>query len=56
MNNEMFHSLQRLLEYVANDERKDFEANGEPQGHIYQDILILEKYVQRSFHNEASND
>ena len=47
MNAEQLRSLARLLDYVAEDEQKHFEASSpeEREDHIYLDILILQDYL-----------
>ena len=47
MNAEQLRSLTRLLDYVAEDEQKHFEASSpeERDNHIYHDILILQDYL-----------
>ena len=47
MNAEQLRSLARLLDYVAEDEQKHFEACSpeEREDHIYRDILILQDYL-----------
>ena len=47
MNAEQLCSLARLLDYVAEDEQKHFEACSpeEREDHIYRDILILQDYL-----------
>ncbi len=47
MNAEQLRSLVRLLDYVAEDEHKHFEAYSpeERDNHIYLDILILQDYL-----------
>ena len=47
MNAEQLRALSRLLDYVAEDEQKHFEACSpeEREDHIYLDILILQDYL-----------
>jgi hypothetical protein len=47
MNAEQLRSLARLLDYVAEDEQKHFEACSpeEREDHIHLDILILQDYL-----------
>ena len=47
MNAEQLRSLARLLDYVAGDEQKHFEASSpeERDNHIHLDILILQDYL-----------
>jgi len=47
MNAEQLRSLPRLLDYVAEDEQKHFEACSpeEREDHIHLDILILQDYL-----------
>ncbi len=49
MNAEQLRSLARLLEYVAEEERKHFECTPaeERTRHIYPDILILQEYLNQ---------
>ena len=47
MNAEQLRSLARLLDYVAGEEQKHFEASSpeERDNHIYLDIRILQDYL-----------
>ena len=47
MNAEQLRSLARLLDYIAEDEQKHFEASSpeERDSHIYLDIQILQDYL-----------
>ena len=47
MNAEQLRSLARLLDYIADDEQKHFEASspGERENHIHLDIQILQDYL-----------
>jgi hypothetical protein len=47
MNAEQLRSLAHLLDYVAGDEQKHFEASPpeERDNHIYLDIQILQDYL-----------
>ncbi len=47
MNAEQLRSLARLLDYIADDEQKHFEASSreEREDHIYLDIQILQDYL-----------
>lgn len=47
MNAEQLRSLARLLDYIAEDEQKHFEACSpeERDNHIYLDIQILQDYL-----------
>ena len=49
MNAEQLRALSRLLDYVAEDEQKHFEACSpeEREDHIYLDILILQDYLSQ---------
>ncbi len=49
MNAEQLRSLVRLLDYVAEDEQKHFEACSpeEREDHIYLDIQILQDYLNQ---------
>ena len=48
MNSEQIHSLQRVLDYLAQDERSHFDSASpeERTNHIYLDVLILQGYLE----------
>ena len=41
----MKKNLERLLDYVEADERKNWEETGKPKTHIYNDISKLRKWL-----------
>ncbi len=49
MNAEQLRSLARLLDYVAGDEQKHFEASSpeDRENHIHLDILTLQDYLNQ---------
>lgn len=49
MNAEQIRSLQRVLDYLAQDEQSHFESASpeERTNHIYLDVLILQDYLEQ---------
>jgi hypothetical protein len=49
MNAEQIRSLQRVLDYLAQDEQSHFESASpeERTNHIYLDVLILQEYLEQ---------
>ena len=49
MNAEQNRSLQRVLDYLAQDERSHFESASpeERTNHIYLDVLILQDFLEQ---------
>jgi hypothetical protein len=50
MNAEQLRSLARLLDYIAEDKQKHFEASSleERENHIHLDIQILQDYLTQA--------
>lgn len=46
MDSETYLSLQSLLDYVREDECRDWEESGRPFNHIYLDIVRLDGWAQ----------
>lgn len=40
--------LVRLVDYVEDDERKDWESNGQPLNHVYNDIGYLQDWLAQN--------
>jgi len=47
MTPEQIEALQNVIVYLADDEQKDFEAQDNPDNHIYLSIQVLEKYLEQ---------
>lgn len=41
-------ALNRLVNYVYDDEIKDFKAQGEPKEHIFNDIKLVADFVDKN--------
>ena len=49
MNSEQIRSLQRVLDYLAQEEQSHFDSASpeERTNHIYLDVLILQDYLEQ---------
>lgn len=45
MDADQMQALRNLIEYNRKDERAHYEESDKPAGHIYEDILLLETYL-----------
>ncbi len=43
-------SLNRLIEYVYDDESKNYDEGGRPKGHIFEDIKLLSDWIENNYH------
>ena len=44
---ELIDHLEILVSYDYEDERKHYEADDKPKGHIFESILAVEKYIAK---------
>jgi hypothetical protein len=49
MNNKELHALRVVLEYLWEDERKNYEFDGKPYDHIFTYLLPLREYAEKYF-------
>ncbi len=60
MEKEEFKALQRIVDYLIDDERRHWEESEKPKEHIYMDVLtlaqILEETEERGLVYEADKD
>lgn len=40
--------INTVINYLAHDESKDYEANDRPAGHIFESVLALQEIVDRA--------
>lgn len=46
LTDEQLRALRKVISYLADDEWRDYAANGEPENHIYLDIQKLVDYSE----------
>lgn len=45
MDKQIYDSLLVIVDYLYDDERKDYEANNKPATHIYLDLVRVSAYL-----------
>lgn len=45
MDSETIDALRNVLLYLKQDEERHWEESGRPSGHIYEDILLVEHWL-----------
>lgn len=48
MNKHQLQALNEVLNYLWDNEERDFRAEGKPEQHIFRDLEILEEYFKKS--------
>tara|TARA_R110002110_G_scaffold65807_1_gene180864 strand:+ start:647 stop:814 length:168 start_codon:yes stop_codon:yes gene_type:complete len=49
LNNKQIKSLEKVINYLIDDEEKSYEESGEASDHIYKDLMILKRVVHDRF-------
>ena len=45
MKADVIESLRSILDYLHDDEKKDWEATGKPDGHYYLDVIKVTEWL-----------
>ncbi len=46
-----FEALNSVVEYLAGDEAEDWDATGRPRSHIYNDVKVLARLLDKESNN-----
>ena len=47
LNNDQIESLERIINYMYDDEEKSYEEHAEPSNHIFRDVVILKRLLHK---------
>lgn len=54
MNANTLGAMRRIVLYLAKDEAKHWEESNKPKRHIYKDVLMLARFVDKATNNEKT--
>ena len=49
LNSSQIDSLERIVNYMYDEEEKHFEEENKPQNHIFKDVVILKRLLHKRF-------
>tara|TARA_Y100000401_G_C8280805_1_gene203332 strand:+ start:311 stop:478 length:168 start_codon:yes stop_codon:yes gene_type:complete len=49
LNNRQIDSLERIVNYMYDEEEKHFEEENKPQTHIFRDVVILKRLLHKRY-------
>ena len=49
LNNKQIESLERVINYMYDEEEKHYEEDNMPQNHIFKDVVILKRLLHKRY-------
>lgn len=49
LNNKQINSLERIINYMYDEEAKHYEEEEQPNSHIFKDVVILKRLLHKRY-------